>query len=289
MNKSHHSFVLLLIVCIFCFHGCATFTPQQKQTWNQTVPMCYRESDCEAKWSAARNWVQNNSGYKIQIYTTDLIETYNPSQSSPKIAVRITKQPLSTSMEGNKSYAIAIKVWCNNIFGCVPSTDDAIIGFNKYVNAAQAYDESCYKSALEEDRPKLGIYHVQYKNNKTIIKSVCNNSPAFNAGLKPNDIIVKVGSHSINDNKDLAPALKKLAFGDIVNIEVLRDNITQTCQVKLPTRDEVILLMASTKSKESVIKPTAEEKLESLQRMLKKGLITQEEYDSKRKKILSEL
>lgn len=270
-------------------HGCATVSQQQKQSWNETIPVCFQKADCDAKWAAARRWVQDNAGYKIQIYADDLIETYNPTRNDPKIAVRVTRNPVATSSKGDKTYEINIKVWCNNIIGCIPSANDAIMSFNKYVSSAQAGDENCYNSFLDENKPKFGINVMFTITNKTIIKSICQNSPAFKAGLKPNDVLIKVGNSIITDRKNFDLAFSKLAFGDTIIVEVLRDNITQSYQVKLPSKDEVTLLKASTTNKDTTIQPNIEEKLESLQRLLKKGLVTQEEYEVKRKQLLNGL
>jgi hypothetical protein len=289
VRKQHWIFICLMMTSIFYLHGCATVSQQQKQAWHETIPICFTKADCDAKWAAARRWVQDNAGYKIQIYADDLIETYNPARNDPKIAVSVAKNPLATSSKGDKTYSIIVKVWCNNIFGCIPSSNDAIMSFNKYVSSAQAGDENCYNSILDENRPKIGIFYVFSNTNKSIIKSICQNSPAFKAGLQPNDVIIKVGNSIITERKDIELVFKKFVFGDTIVVEVLRDNIPQSYQVKLPSKDEVVLLMAPKNNKDITLQPNIEEKLESLQRLLKKGLVTQEEYEVKRKQLLNGL
>lgn len=288
MGKLKWLFVLVLASSIY-FQGCATVSQHQRQTWDETVPVCFTKSDCDAKWAAARNWVQSNAAYKIQIYADDLIETYNPEPYSPKIAARVTKNPFGTSATGTKSYILNIKVWCNNIFGCVPTYNDAILSFNKYVASAQANDETCYSSQLDNNKPLMGYNIVCTNTNKCIIKSICYNSPAFKAGLQPNDVITKSGSTIINNLKDVDLASKNRKFGDTVKVEVLRDNVSQSFQVKLPLKEEVTLIKDSIIKKDSTQQANIEEKLESLQRLLKKGLINQEEYDVKKKQLLNGL
>lgn len=114
--------------------GCAITPNPQRQAMmdeiNRTIPVCSGTEDCNAKWEAAQLWVVHNASYKIQTATTVLIETYNPAPSSPSLAARITKEPL-----GGGKYRILVALWCDNMFGCVPSAYDKAIEFNKAVSA----------------------------------------------------------------------------------------------------------------------------------------------------------
>ncbi len=281
---------LFLLLSSFSFYGCATITQEQKQAWMETAPACNTKPDCDAKWAAAREWVQNNAGYKIQIYSNDLIETYNPTASDPKIAVSVSKNPIGTSPEGNQSHFINIKVWCANIFGCRPSINDAILNFNNHVSMIQANDSTCYKSIIDDKKPKIGFFVVTTTTNKIIIKSICIDSPAYKAGLLPNDIIHKVGNLNIMSNVDIATATKDLAFGDTISMEISRNNNRQIYQVKLPSKNEAISLKSSLERGDtSSPNLSIEEKLVQLQRLLKKGLITKEEYETKKKQLIESL
>jgi len=193
LNHIGKCYVFFLLVFYSLFlNGCAPITQQQKDRWSETIPYCYSKPDCTAKWAAARNWVQNNASVKIQIYSDDLIETYNPSPNSPKIAARVTKEPNATSTTGDQSYYFGIKVWCNNIFGCIPTADESILSFNNYVSSIQDNDARCYKSTIDDKKPKMGINMQLYNSNKYIIKKVCTESPAYKAGLQPNDVLYKI-------------------------------------------------------------------------------------------------
>lgn len=116
--------------------GCATVSPaamQQKRTeFEQTIPTCSEEKECNAKWEAAQLWVVHHAGFKIQTATNVLIETYNATGGSPSIAVRVTKEPL-----GGGKYKLVVFVTCDNIFGCVPDSWDAALDFNRTVGAVQ--------------------------------------------------------------------------------------------------------------------------------------------------------
>lgn len=122
----------ILIVLALVSFGCA---PSQQRTaqiaqFNSTVPECVGEQDCKDKWSAAQIWVSRNCGMKIQIANDTIINTYNSSRNSTRLAANVTKEPM-----GNDKYRIIIRTGCNNIFGCSPDAVEAAIEFNNYVAA----------------------------------------------------------------------------------------------------------------------------------------------------------
>lgn len=112
--------------------GCATSPAMQaKQAeFRRTIPTCSGTEDCNAKWEAAQLWVVRNAGWKIQTQSTVLIETYNAVGSSPRIAVRVTKEPLA-----GEKYQFIVNVWCDNIFGCQPDSWDAALDFNRQISS----------------------------------------------------------------------------------------------------------------------------------------------------------
>lgn len=116
--------------------GCVNTEQKQAQAaeFRATIPECHSEQQCELMWSAARRWVLSNAGYKFQHITPDFMETYNPTESSLKLAARVVKEPLPDG----SGYNIVISTWCANIFGCAPDAHLAAINFNKQVSAAGA-------------------------------------------------------------------------------------------------------------------------------------------------------
>lgn len=123
-----------LLGVIATLNACATATPspEVRAQFESTIPVCSGEADCKAKWEAAQLWVVHNAGFKIQTATDVVIETYNPTRSSPSLAARVTKEPL-----GSGQYRIVVSVWCDNIFGCVPDGWQAATNFNQVVGAAK--------------------------------------------------------------------------------------------------------------------------------------------------------
>ena len=71
-----------------------------------------------------------NAAYKVQVITSVLIETYNPTEHSTSIAARVTREPL-----GNGRYKFVVQVYCDNMFGCRPDVLDAQLDFNRYVGS----------------------------------------------------------------------------------------------------------------------------------------------------------
>lgn len=126
---------LIGVIGLVLVGGCATTPDPQRlamqEQINQTIPTCSGVEECNAKWEAAQLWVVHNSAYKIQTATNVLIETYNPSQHSPSLAARVTKEP-----QGAGKYRLLVALWCDNMFGCVPDAYAKALEFNKAVGAA---------------------------------------------------------------------------------------------------------------------------------------------------------
>ncbi len=235
--------IFLLLPVNLIFGGCATVSIQQKLIWRETTPVCFTKPDCDVKWAAAGNWVQNNAGNKIRTHSDDLIETYHPPPDSPSIAASVSKTSDGTSPEGNQINIIEIKVWCTKTSGCTPSVDESVLNFNQYVSSVQATDETCYKMMINDIKPKLGFYSGCYDTDKCLVKSICYGSPTYRAGLRPNDILYKINDTVILRDSDLDSSLGKITFGETLSIQVTRDDARQTYQVRLPSREEALFLM----------------------------------------------
>jgi hypothetical protein len=112
------------------FIGCANgpIAHPKAYEYQSTIPIC-KEETCNAKWSAAQTWVSEYCPTKIKTVTDSIIETYEPSPNSTSIAAKVTKEPV-----GNGNYLIKISPYCDNPIECEPTTIDASIDFNKYVN-----------------------------------------------------------------------------------------------------------------------------------------------------------
>jgi hypothetical protein len=249
MNKPYLLFFLLLSHTLIV-SGCANVSPQQKQIWRETGPVCFTKPDCDAKWAAARNWVEENAGYKIETYSDNRIETYQPPDSSPKIAASVSKTPDGTSSEGNQINVIKIEVWCTKTSGCIPTVDESVLKFNQYVSSIQATDETCYKQMIDDIKPKLGFHSGCFDTDKCLVKSICYGSPTYRAGVRPNDILYKINDTLITRDSDIDSALSNIQFGETLRIQIIRDNAHQTYHVKLLSREEALSLKGISAIKE---------------------------------------
>lgn len=132
MNKT----ALSLLLVTASLSGCAVQqNPETQAKINEiqrTIPTCTDEKECNVMWEAAQLWVVKNAGYKIQTATTVLIQTFNATGSKVELAAQITKEP-----QGGGRYQFVAKVGCDNMFGCKPNRLDALLDFNRTLNAVQ--------------------------------------------------------------------------------------------------------------------------------------------------------
>lgn len=117
--------------------GCATSPagsklPADLQTELNTPLYCNDDAECKTMWERATYFVNTNAGFKLQIHNDTIIETYNPTDASPRLAFSITREPL-----GNGRYQITTKAWCANIFGCQPNQYEAIAKAKRYMRTGQ--------------------------------------------------------------------------------------------------------------------------------------------------------
>jgi len=227
---------LFVLGFLFVLSSCATITSKYQTLLNETVLLCFSKSECDVKWSAAKEWALNHSNMKLQIYSDDLIETYDSPKDSPLLAFLIRKQP--TSNPG--VYAISINVWCNNMSGCVPSTKDAILDFNKYVTSSVTHGTS-YSVKNQRNgnlqKPKSG-FRAGVLNNKIIVKTVNSGSPAQMAGLMANDIIIACDNVPLTDMDSFINLMQNVQFGDTKQIRIQRGNDILDLSIVYPTLDE---------------------------------------------------
>lgn len=154
---------LSLLVISLLLSGCTT-TQQikaKRMRFQETIPVCLNEQDCKEKWAAAQVWVARNCGMKIQIATDTIIETYNSTDQSTRLAARVLKEPI-----GNGKYRIVINTWCDNLLGCFPNTWDAAIDFNEYVGrTAENSKEGPKRYEVPEGEKELKSPEFQEERN----------------------------------------------------------------------------------------------------------------------------
>jgi hypothetical protein len=120
----------LIAFGVMTLSGCvSTDLSAVRARFQSTVPTCSTPEDCKVKWEASQAWMATSLPLKVQMVTDTIIQTYNPCPNCTQTAAQVVKMPRGGS------YAIVIKTWCNNIFGCFPDTWQAAQSFNDYVNS----------------------------------------------------------------------------------------------------------------------------------------------------------
>jgi hypothetical protein len=89
---------------------------------------CRAGADWDAKWSRAVAWATQNSGYKIQVQTEALIQTYGPASGDTWLAATVNK-----IAKGGDQYEIAAALNCGNMFECFPAPRAALLDFSRFV------------------------------------------------------------------------------------------------------------------------------------------------------------
>jgi hypothetical protein len=257
---------------------------QQELEALQNVPVCFTEYNCEKKWAAARDWVNNNAKYKIQIYSDDLIETYKGSNTSADLYARVTKTLLG-GVGDSKVYAIELSAGCANIFGCFPNAKKSLLNFNQVVGAANSSDPNCYKDLVSnmKSTPPIGVYALE-SNNKVRIKQVCVGTPAHEAGIEVNDIITSIDDVEVISQEDLMGRLAKTQAGDVIKIGLIGKYGSTHLELLIPELSEADGLIGY-----GQLQKTTKGRLSELKQLFDSGFVTKEEYSEKRKEIIDAL
>lgn len=104
-----------------------------------------------------------------------------------------------------------------------------------------ASQKMIFEKGTNFDKPKnidkSGIQLYKNNNNEIAIMFISNNSPAQKAGLKPEDILVKLNDISVDKSTDIfeLKELLKGKAGDIIALEIIRNN--QHIQFEITLKD----------------------------------------------------
>ncbi|WP_312582999.1 PDZ domain-containing protein [Atlantibacter hermannii] len=204
----------------FLLSGCVSQSVrnQQQDEINQTIPSCSSQRQCDAAWAAARQWVTQNCGMKIQNYSNDYIETYNSIGNSTNTSCQVTKNP-----HPNGVNSINITVSCANMFGCTPDQYQSVIEFNKYVGEVVNNFSPIKIGAMMGMADKNGkvVENPSYSAG-LVISDIESGSSASKAGLLVGDIVTSVGDDRIRTQADMTEAMGKYHSGDSVKFKIIR-------------------------------------------------------------------
>ncbi|BDX30828.1 trypsin [Mycobacterium antarcticum] len=107
------------------------------------------------------------------------------------------------------------------------------LGFAIPVNEVKEVVEGLIKNG-KMSHPTLGLNAVSVSNDVAsgaLIKNVVAGGPADRAGVKENDVVVKVGTRSVADADEMVVAVRQLKIGQDAPIEVIRDGRPVTLTV----------------------------------------------------------
>ncbi|MBJ7338057.1 trypsin-like peptidase domain-containing protein [Mycolicibacterium sp.] len=107
------------------------------------------------------------------------------------------------------------------------------LGFAIPVNEVKDVVEGLIKDG-KMSHPTLGLNAVSVSNDVAsgaLIKNVVSGGPADRAGIKENDVVVKVGTRSVADADEMVVAVRQLKIGQDSPIEVIRDGRPVTLTV----------------------------------------------------------
>lgn len=157
-----------------------------------------------------------------EIMAQNIIE-YKDSNSNPTMVV------LAGSGHLGKNSGIPLR------YKRLTGKDTLVILQDEEVDAKDADFIIFTKDIKVLGSPKLGIYiYDDEKNkNKVRIKKIVKNSPAFNANLKVDDIILKCNGNNINNINDLKIVLSEKSFNSNLKCDVKRKNNVKEYIIRL--------------------------------------------------------
>ncbi|MDE9545381.1 PDZ domain-containing protein [Xenorhabdus bovienii] len=218
MNK----LLLPFIISITSISGCVSQGDRIKQQdiINQTIPTCASEKQCNAGWAAAREWVNQNCGMKIQHYSDSYMETYNTLGNSTNTACQVTKSP-----HPNGFSSINIRVSCSNFIRCVPDQYESVIEFNKYVgNYIKQFSPKMIGVMWGMSDKSGNLVQSAFESVGLYISTLVPQGIAEKGGLKEKDIVIAIDGKKITIVSDYISAMESHHAGDKATFTVIRNS-----------------------------------------------------------------
>lgn len=125
------TFALALAGCGLPAKAPSSMTSAEVAEYNTPID-CDGAEECGLLWRRAQAWVVQNSGFKIQIATDAIVETYNPPTYSTRWAFRITRTPITKTRE-----RIQVEPNCGEVPLCSRRKDSMVAAFNAYLRSAK--------------------------------------------------------------------------------------------------------------------------------------------------------
>lgn len=109
--------------------------------FQQTIPVCSTDEECETLWNAARQWVKKATPQGLEIDTAEHLQTRPADDESFlwETDITVSKVPM-----GEGRYQIVMEVWCNTAINSCNSERQLMRQFNKdmaaYVSSSQSQE-----------------------------------------------------------------------------------------------------------------------------------------------------
>ena len=65
----------------------------------QTPVTCVGRDECDRAWRKATAWIIERSGWKVQVATDSLLQTFGPGREAVTMAFTLTRKPLAEGWE----------------------------------------------------------------------------------------------------------------------------------------------------------------------------------------------
>jgi serine protease Do len=135
-------------------------------------------------------------------------------------------------------------------------------GFAIPINLAKKIMEDLiYKGVVERAYLGIAMININEKRARALsldrptgvfIDRVLRDSPADDAGMRPKDVILRIGDEEVNKSNQVQAIIAKRAPGDVLTLEVLRSGRLVNLEVRLAMRETVPVLTKNTDISEQV-------------------------------------
>lgn len=225
---------LILLLCA----GCTTASSLQRAQWKKDAAQpitCKKGPDCDAKWSRAFKWVQDNADSSINIANETIITTDTPIVwSSPIFSITKTEAEPGT-------YIINFRASCAWLLGCEPSILELKASFANYVMKSTDVPSETKTQGTKRItimRPKANLGVVTVKTTQaaaarlgmkepagTRIIHIGSDGAALDAGLRVDDVILTFGTEPVHDDEGLESALERITPPATVPLTIWRQGV----------------------------------------------------------------
>ena len=93
-------------------------------------------------------------------------------------------------------------------------------------------------AGVNPDRPMLGV-RMNDSNGQVTVDKVFPNSPAKRAGIEDGDVILKIDGIAAEQMSDVVDQVSSSSAGDILEVQIMRDNKEQSFKVKLVSWEDL--------------------------------------------------